>query len=131
MTEVEIVEALEGHLATMADLPAVAWLNSDEAGVPPPSGAPYFSLSLARLRNNRVDISGNYHIKRGIFQVSVCTEEGIGDRTADALADAVVAHFPDDLRLDSIRIVELPSVGGPIPEGGEWRVPVSIYYEVL
>lgn len=123
--------ALSARLASLVLTPAlpIIWEGQDK---PAPAGG-YLEPQLFRSATTRQFLgSGDPHQRLGFLQVAIMIppgDDGAGVMRADRIADAIVAHFPCDLRLGEVRITQTPHVSGGFPDGAFWRLPISVYWE--
>lgn len=131
--EVAIMEALFGHLATLALVPVhtIAWPN-----VPftPPGNQRYLRVQFVPNVANRLLISSDGpHQHLGLLQVSVYDTKGQGESRAREIAGLVAAHFSTDLKLHNapvtVRITKRPDVADLIVEDAAIQIPVMIAWE--
>ncbi|MCU0732549.1 MAG: DUF4128 domain-containing protein, partial [Hyphomonas sp.] len=122
-------------LAAVADgfSPAipVAWENRDFT---PPEGR-HFVADFIPAPKERLTI-GTHHRAAGSLAVVVASRTNMGTGEALGLAGAIVAGFPCDTRLETtdgktIRITAEPSIRQGFKDGGWWRTPVIIPWEVI
>jgi hypothetical protein len=71
------------------------------------------------------------HRRAGSVVITIASRVNNGSGEGDGLADAVAAHFAADLRFQGIRITSSPSIREGFVDGGYWRTPVVIPFEVL
>ena len=128
----KIGAALKARLASLTFTPAlpVAWPNRDFV----PDGD-HLSAAINRIPNERLGVQAMHRIG-GTLVVTVVTAVGKGSGEGDGKADAVAAHFPADLSLPltgggHVRIIAAPSVREGFADGGYWRTPVTIPFEVI
>ncbi len=132
MTAAAIGAALKARLGTLSFSPAipVAWPNKDFS----PDGDRFLQATIVPAPNQRITIRAQ-HRRSGSLIVTVASRVNNGSGEGDGLADAVAAHFPADLILDAggnrLRITEAPSIREGFQDGGYWRTPVIIPFEVL
>ena len=135
MVETEIMELLFARLGSFVASPAlpIAWPN-----VPftPPADHRYLRVQFVPNMANRVTIdSDGPHQHLGLLQVSVYWTKGQGEAAPRAVAAAIAAHFPCDLRLASgglfVRITKRPDVRDMIVEVAAIQIPVMIDWEVF
>lgn len=133
--ESEIMELLFARLSSFTASPAlpVAWPNVPDA---PPADHRYLRVQFVPNMANRVTIdSDGPHQHLGLLQVSVYWTKGQGEATPRAIAAAIAAHFPCDLRLASggliVRITKRPDVRDMIVEDAAVQIPVMIAWEVF
>lgn len=124
--------ALKARLAALVfseDTP-IAWPNKDFA----PTGDRHLVAQIVRAPNERITIKGQNR-KSGSLVVTVASRAGIGSGEGDGIADAVAAWFPVDLILPTalgrLRIATTPTIRDGFQDGGYWRTPVVIPFEVL
>jgi hypothetical protein len=104
----------------------VAWENIDFM----PPDAIWLEAQLFRSGIDRLTTDGA-HRRYGIFQVAVMAPMGKGAFPADAVAEAVQAQFPCDMKFGPARVTQMPEIAGGYPDGSFWRVPVSVNFEAL
>jgi predicted secreted protein len=127
--ESQITEALLQRLGALTLSPAlqVAYPN-----VPFPAAGATKPDTYLEANQLRADVQGigisAWDEHAGIFQVDVVYKAQDGAIKPTQIADAVVAWFPRNLRLD---INETPSIAAPIPDAPYSRTPVSIRYRVF
>lgn len=122
--------ALEERLKTMPNLPDVAWPN----GGYKPGDDLYLDVQFVQNEPTRPTTTGT-HRQQGLMQVTVAVPENSYSGAARAMADNVIDHFPEDLPLaagaEIVRIYRRPNSGGGFTSAGEWRLPVTIPFEVI
>ena len=122
--------ALEERLKTLSGLPDVAWPN----GGYEPAGDLYLDVQFVQNVPERITTQDR-HRQQGIMQVTVAVPENSYTAAARAMVDAVIDHFPTDLALtagsETVRIYRRPNSGGGFTSKGEWRLPVTIPFEVI
>lgn len=129
LEEIEI--ALGQHLDGMTGLPAggVAWQNHDANPQRP-------FLACDHVPGSRTDstLDGTGETVTGQLMVYVVVESGGFTKTANSLADLVIARFQYrtliSLTIGGILIVKPPEVLPGYKDGPDWRLPVRIDYEV-
>jgi len=132
MTAAAIGAALKARLGTLSFSPAipVAWPNKDFS----PDGDRFLQVAIVPAPNQRLTIRA-HHRRYGSVVVTVASRVNNGSGEGDGLADAVAAHFPADLILPAganrLRITEAPSIREGFQDGGYWRTPVQISWEVI
>lgn len=125
-----IQAALETRLATLTPALATAYENTVFA---PVTGVPYQRINM--LVNRPVDHALTMDVteERGIFQVSLFYPQGTGRGAAQARAELIKALFKPPLALINgavkVELVKTVHVGGGMPDGDRWMVPVSIYWQ--
>lgn len=125
-----IQAALEQRLATLTPAMATAYEN---ASFTPVTGTPYQRISM--LVNRPVDHAVTMDVteQRGIFQVSLFYPQGTGRGAAQARAELITALFKPPLTLTNgavkVEINKTVHIGGGMPDGDRWMVPVSIYWQ--
>lgn len=125
-----IQAALETRLATLTPALATAYENTVFT---PVTGVPYQRINM--LVNRPVDHALTMDVteERGIFQVSLFYPQGTGRGAAQARAELIKALFKPPLALINgavkVELVKTVHVGGGMPDGDRWMVPVSIYWQ--
>ncbi len=125
-----IQAALEQRLATLSPALATAYEN---ATFTPVTGTPYQRITM--LVNRPVDHAVTMDVteERGIFQVSLFYPQGAGRGAAQARAELIKALFKPPLTLTNgavkVEINKTVHIGGGMPDGDRWMVPVSIYWQ--
>ena len=118
--------AVTGRLLTLDVGMPITWENEDF--IPPADG--YLDVQLFRSGTERQYVqSAGTHVMLGFLQVAVMAPKDRGAVAADRIADAIVAHFPCDLRLGPVRITQTPHVAGGFPDGAWFRLPISIFFQ--
>ena len=132
MTAAAIGAALKARLGSLTFAPAIpiAWPNKDFT----PTGDRFLQAALVPAPNRRLTIDAR-HRRAGSLVVTVASRANNGSGEGDGLADAVAAHFPADLTLTAggsrLRVTEDPSIREGFIDGGYWRTPVIIPWEVI
>lgn len=130
MTLPLIQAALEQRLATLSPAMATAYEN---ASFTPVTGTPYQRINM--LVNRPVDHAVTMDVteERGIFQASLFYPQGTGRGAAQARAELIKALFKPPLTLTNgavkVDINKTVHIGGGMPDGDRWMVPVSIYWQ--
>lgn len=125
-----IQAALETRLATLTPALATAYENTVFT---PVTGVPYQRINM--LVNRPVDHALTMDVteERGIFQVSLFYPQGTGRGAAQARSELIKALFKPPLALINgavkVELVKTVHVGGGMPDGDRWMVPVSIYWQ--
>lgn len=125
-----IQAALEQRLATLTPAMATAYEN---ATFTPVTGVAYQRINM--LVNRPVDHAVTMDVteQRGIFQVSLFYPQGTGRGAAQARAELIKALFKPPLTLTNgavkVEINKTAHIGGGMPDGDRWMVPVSIYWQ--
>lgn len=125
-----IQAALETRLATLTPALATAYENTVFT---PVTGVPYQRINM--MVNRPVDHALTMDVteERGIFQVSLFYPQGTGRGAAQARAELIKALFKPPLALINgavkVELVKTVHVGGGMPDGDRWMVPVSIYWQ--
>lgn len=126
-----IMEALFARIAAFNTMLPIAWPNDTFT---PPSNHRYLRVGyFPNTRNRRLIDSDGPHQQQGILQVSVYWTKGAGEAEPRAVADAIAAWFPCDLKLYSgslkVRITKTPDVRDMITEDAAVQIPVIIEFE--
>lgn len=105
----------------------------ENATFTPVTGTPYQRINM--LVNRPVDHAVTMDVteQRGIFQVSLFYPQGTGRGAAQARAELIKALFKPPLTLTNgavkVEINKTVHIGGGMPDGDRWMVPVSIYWQ--
>lgn len=122
--------ALEERLKTMPGLPDVNWPN----GGYKPGNDLYLDVQFVQNVPERITTQDR-HRQQGLMQVTVAVPENSYSSAARQMADSLINHFPTDLALpagsETVRIYRRPNSGGGFNSEGEWRLPVTIPFEVI
>lgn len=130
MTIALIQAALEQRLATLTPALATAYEN---ATFTPVTGTPYQRINM--LVNRPVDHAVTLDVteQRGIVQVTLMYQQGTGRGAAQARAALIADLFKPPLTLTNgavkVELVKTVHVGGGMPDGDRWMVPISIYWQ--
>lgn len=95
-----------------------------------PPGEIWLDVQLFRSGTDRLTLDAA-HRRVGFLQVAVMAPQGYGTGAVDAVAEEIQALFPADLMLGPARVTRLPEIAGGYPDGAWFRVPISIYWEIL
>lgn len=131
MSQSAIGAAIKARIASLAFAPEipVAWPNKDFK----PTGERFLQVQIIPAPNERLTMNGR-HRRAGSIIITVASRANNGSGEGDGLADGVAAHFPCDLILTAggqrLRITEAPSIREGFIDGGFWRTPVVIPYEL-
>lgn len=123
---------LEQHLLALPDAPPIAW---EDVAYTPATGKAY--LQVNQLRNKPIEhgLALDVREDRGILQVTVVHPAGQGKVDAVSLAQKVAEHFHIGLVLELgshyLFLDAHPAIASGYPDGGWYRVPVSIAWQVL
>lgn len=122
----DITNALESRLNTLPGKPAIAWPNRDFT---PVSGTSWARPTV--IPGRTVAHTMDTDITRGIFQIDIFTQSGIGRASAEAIADAIADHFTPTLSLTSnttiVRVLSV-SVNTARNESDWYHIPLEIHY---
>jgi len=136
MAEQAIKTALKDRLIALTFSPTIpiAWPNRDFVAPTVDLDARWFEAVFVTAPVQRLTIRAR-HRRSGSMVVTVASRVNKGTAQGEGLADAIAAHFPADLRLvagaNRIRITEDPSVRDGFLDGGYWRTPVIIPWEII
>jgi len=131
MSMPQIRRALEKHLASLDPPVPTAW---DNVGFSPPAdGSVYQEARFVPNAPNDEMMDTLTYIEQGFLQVALFYPQGKGPRDADNRVDALRTHFRRGTTLtengiDTI-ITGVPEVAAGLPVEGQWRVPVTIYWQ--
>lgn len=125
MNETDIATALATRLSSVPSVPAIVWDNINPGDQAPP----YVVATMVAASVERFGIS-KAHYQRGRLIASVVIAEGIGTAPAEAIAQAIIGHFPADLRLTAddgrVAVVQRPWADDGFHDGAFWRVNVNV-----
>lgn len=126
----QIRRALENHLKAMVPAIPIAWENV--AFTPPADGSAYAEVRF--VPNDPITpMDSLSFIEQGFFQVALMYPQGVGPRDSETRVDQLRAHFRRGTTLTaggvSTIITRVPTVAAPVPADGQWRVPVTIYWQ--
>jgi hypothetical protein len=127
----QIRRALEKHLAALAPALPTSW---DNVGFSPPAdGSVYQEAKLVPNEPNGEMMDTLTYIEQGFLQVALCYPQGKGPRDAENRVDALRRHFRRGTTLIEggvvTEIVRIPAVASGVPDEGQWKVPVTIYWQ--
>jgi hypothetical protein len=130
MSMPQIRRALEKHLAALAPALPTAWDNVFFS--PPADGSVYQEVKM--IPNSPIKTMDTLTIiEQGMMQVALCYPQGKGPRDAENRVDALRAHFRRGTTLVeggiSTIITEVPVVAAGVPDEGQWKIPVTIYWQ--
>jgi hypothetical protein len=125
-THAAIKARIEAMAATFSPAIPVAWQNRDYQS----AGAKFLQVTIIPAPNQRMTIDA-LHRRAGSAVITLASAAGVGSGEGDGIADAVAAYFPADLTFSGIRITASPSIREGFIDGGFWRTPVVIPFEVL
>jgi hypothetical protein len=127
----QIRRALEKHLAALMPPIPTSWDNVSFS--PPADGSVYQEAKLVPNKPNGEMMDTLTFIEQGFLQVAVFYPQGKGPRDAENRVDALRAHFRRGTTLIEggieTNITEVPEVAAGLPVEGQWRVPVTIYWQ--
>lgn len=136
MTEQAIKTALKDRLIALTFTPSmpIAWPNRDFTKPKEDFDNRWLEAVFVTAPVQRLTIRAR-HRRSGSMVVTVASRVNKGSAEGEGLADAIVAHFPADLRLTAganrIRITADPSVRDGFLDGDYWRTPVIIPWEII
>jgi len=130
MTEADIADALRARLATTPGRPTtIVWEN--QAANPT---APYWVVGQVKSPAERLGLH-SAHTLTGRLVVGVLVPEGTYTATAEAQAEAIIAHFPTDLSLTAgggeVIVIARPHADDGYHDGAYWRVNVHIRWQAV
>ena len=127
----QIRRALEKHLAALEPAVPTAWDNVQFS--PPADGSVYQEARFVPNEPNGEMMDTLSYIELGFLQVALCYPQGKGPRDAENRVDALRAHFRRGTSLVdggvTTDIIRVPAVAAGVPVEGQWRVPVTIYWQ--
>ena len=123
MTPQEIVQAFGQRLAAMPQVPPIVWEDQDAS-----PARPCLSVQHVPVTRETPGIAGGASYVTGYFAVTVMAARGGLAQDANAIATAILAHFPKALALGRMRITQA-RIGAPgFIDGADYRLPVRIDY---
>lgn len=125
----DVAKALLDRAATLTHGSPVMKKAMPDLSFTPDAGKPYFRIDLFRnapfwqaLNTGKID--------QGLMQITVVWPEGQGIIKASSAADAVMAHFPKGLRLNSgtarVKVSGEPWAAAPLLDASWTETPVTI-----
>lgn len=127
-----IETALGQRLAALPNVPPIAWPNANYD--PKATGAvPYVEFVHSPVQRLDDTIDASDERQEGLALMTVVIARGQFTGPANALADAIAAHFPNGLRLplstgDDVMMAKPTDVIQGFTDGIYWRVPVRVTY---
>lgn len=125
--------ALKARIATISGVPK-AWPNQDYD----PSGVgkvPYLACEIVRASTSDATLDAAAPVVIGRLIVTVVTNKGIGEATANQLSAQVADLFPMGLRINTgniaTTITQPPHIREGMTDGTYWRVPISIPFQIF
>jgi hypothetical protein len=125
-THAAIKARIEALAATFSPAMPVAWPNRDYQ----PTGDRFMQVAIVPAPAQRMTIDA-LHRRAGSVVITIASKVNTGSGEGDGLADAVAAYFPADLQFSGVRVTSDPSIRDGMQDGGFWRTPVVIPFEVL
>ena len=121
----DILGALMEHLRQGYTAAPIAWPSVDYT---PPAGR-YIAVSLFSVPAAGETIA-SHDRRSGIMQISVMEPLGLGVIGATQEADDIAALFARNTQIAGtsvlVRIMEPPTIGGPLVEKARVQIPVSV-----
>lgn len=130
--DLDINAALNAHLATLPDLPPIAWPNRAFE----PSGAPlWYEVTFLPRGTDAPFLADDSALDYGgVYQIAIMTQLGIDESEGLTQAGIIRAHFARGLKLTygtaSVRIRRTTVAPGMV-DGSYYRIPVSVYYRAI
>jgi hypothetical protein len=126
----QIRRALEKHLAALTPSVPTAW---DNVGFSPPADGSVYQEAKFVPNDPITPMDTLTFIEQGFLQVALFYPQGKGPRDADNRVDALRVHFRRGTTLEEggveTTITRVPVVAAGVPADGQWRVPVTIYWQ--
>lgn len=125
-------------LAALTGLP-IAWPNVKftppmTVGTPGNPSRPLPYLRVSHMPNVNERRSRVTHRRPGLLQIDVVVPLDGGASIATRIAGQVVSHFPADLPMPGnglwLKVYKAPDVAPAMKDEPNWRVPVTISYEL-
>ena len=124
MTTQQIYQGLRTRLNTLANKPAIAYINE---GYEPTAGTPWLEESFLPANNEGLTATGNEQAQTGIYQITVNYPAGQGVAAAQAQAEAVAALFARGTTFGGL-IIDSADIEGHSIGGGWLQIPISVVY---
>lgn len=129
ISEADIAQALQQHLAGMTDVPAIAYENKD---LPAGTARPYLVVETVRVSRIDRTLKGGKVESRGYMQITVVDAVDQWAFPAERLADDISERFayPQSLAVTGgrVTITKPPAIQQGYRDGPNWRLPVRIDY---
>jgi hypothetical protein len=126
----QIRRALEKHLAALTPGVPTAW---DNVSFSPPADGSVYQEARFVPNDPITPMDTLTFIEQGFLQVALFYPQGKGPRDAENRVDALRTHFRRGTTLveDGVStiITRVPTVAAAVPADGQWRVPVTIYWQ--
>jgi hypothetical protein len=130
MSQTLIRAALESALGAMAPALDTAWEN--KGFTPPANSVPYQKAYVLFAEPDDAEMGHARHTERGIFQITLCYQLGVGDSIARARADLIQTTFYRSASFVAggvtVTVERTPEASGGRAEGDRWVVPVKIRF---
>ena len=123
--EATIIQAAKDHFEAMPDRPETVWANRDEK-----AATPRVEFQEGPIAQRPMGLDGASDA-RFLMQVTVVVEADTSTTEADQLAQSVISHFKVGTRISTAQVDKRPERGAPIPDDGEWRIPITIRLRVV
>lgn len=131
MSETEAQAAFETHLIELVRRPETIWVNQRGEGVP------RLEVNHGPLARDTITTQGGGKANL-MSQIDVVVAAGTGPDnggSADepgmrSMMQAVIDHFPFNLRLGTAKVYARPEAGGMRKDGEEFRVSLTIRYRI-
>lgn len=124
--------ALKARLATLSGIPK-AWPNQgfDPAA---PGNLPYIACAIIRAGTSDDTLDGESPIVAGRLIASVVVASGTGEARANEIAEQIADLFPMGEKIEApgatTQITQPPHIREGMADGGYWRVPVSVPFQI-
>lgn len=122
-----------GGLAALTGL-TIAWPNLSFTAPKDAQGRALPYLRVSHMPNVNERRSRVTHRRPGLLQVDVVVPLDGGASIATRIAGQVVSHFPIDLAMPGdglwLKVYKAPDVAPAMKDEPNWRVPVTVSYEL-
>lgn len=130
MTIALIRKALETKLASITPAVDTAFEN---VAYTPASGVPYQRANLLPNTPDDGQIGSKIYFERGLFQVTLCYQMGVGPAAGEARAQLIKDTFKRGTSLIEgpviVIITNAPSVSSAMVDGDRYCTPISVRYQ--
>lgn len=129
MDKKDIHNAIKARINAAALGYSIAWPNVDHDGT-----VPRLEITFPAADRFGGTLKGAEITREiGTVLINAIAAGGAGEDAAADMVDAVVALFPEGLRLSitggKVVITKPADIRGGYPDGGHWRLPVVVQYE--
>lgn len=133
-TEWDLLNTLMERVELFEYDPELPLSLENNAYEPPADEIRYLEVLVLRNASNRMFLDGaDPEWNQGILQLNIKTPLDEGPEEGVRIADALIAHFPSDLKLYGpdglvVSVSKRPDRSAGFPDNGAWTTPVSVRY---